>query len=141
MPNLSEPQLIAQFELPVYFVQEFKTKKSKAWLCSMNWYRNAHWSLQDKVKVHYDDLVKKILNDALLPESLLSYEVRYTYFYKNINSDTPNVCSLMSKFVNDTLQDMGVIVNDNVQHLKEERFLTGSMSKSNPRCLVQLYKR
>lgn len=136
-----EPQLVVEFELPVYFVQEFKTKKNKTWLCGMNWFRNAHWSLQDKVKVHYHKLISEILQNNQSLEPLLSYEIRYTYFYKNINSDTPNVCSMMSKFVNDSLQDLNFIVNDNVQHLKEERFITGSMSKINPRCLVQLYKR
>jgi len=31
--------IIAEFDLPIYFEQKFKTKKSKTHFVGMNWYR------------------------------------------------------------------------------------------------------
>lgn len=131
---------IAEFDLPVYFIQEFKRKPSKTHFVGMNWYRNAHFSMQSIIKEHYHKLIAKLLEPHEVPTQcpLLSYKMSYTYFYKNLQTDMPNVCSIASKFANDALQELGYVIDDNVQHLCEEHFYVGGRDSSNPRIHVVL---
>ena len=52
--------------LPIYFTQEFKTKDPKTFMVGMNFYRNAHHHLQNKVKVHYHSIVAEQLTNSSL---------------------------------------------------------------------------
>ena len=130
--------IIAEFDLPVYFIQEFKRKAPKTHFVGMNWFRNAHFAIQNSVKSHYHSLIKPLIQDIVPSEPLLSYSVSYTYHYKNPNSDLSNVCSLASKFVNDAFQELGFVLDDNVKHLKSEHFYTGQRNLSNPHISVVL---
>lgn len=129
-----------EFDLPVYFVQVFKKKENKTHLVGMNWYRNAHFSIQNQVKQHYHDLIKDLIGHQVPLEPLMSYQVSYTYYYKNIVSDLSNVASLASKFANDSFQELGFVVDDNVQHLQKEIFIVGGRDTLNPRISVRLEK-
>lgn len=132
--------IIAEFDLPVYFIQEFKRKPPKTHFVGMNWYRNAHFSMQTTIKDHYHKLIASLLEPLVLPAQcpLMSYKMSYTYFYKNVTSDMPNVCSIASKFANDALQELGYVIDDNVQHLCEEHHYVGGRDSSNPRIHVVL---
>ena len=130
--------MTVEFDIPVYFVQVFKRKENKTWLCGMNWYRDSHFAVQNLVKQHYNELIKEILIDKVPLEPLLSYELEYTYYYKNIKSDLGNVCALASKFVNDSLQELGFIIEDNVQYLQRETSVVGGRDSINQRIHVVL---
>ena len=47
--------------LPIYWTKEFKTKKDKTTLVGMNWYRNAYFIDQNKMKKHFHSLIKKTI--------------------------------------------------------------------------------
>ena len=132
--------IIAEFDLPVYFVQEFKRKASKTHFVGMNWYKSAHFAIQNSVKKHYHELITKLLEPQAMPDicPMMSYQMTYTYYYKNVNSDLANVCSLASKFANDALQELGYVVDDNVKHLQAEHFYVGGRDSTNPRIHVVL---
>jgi len=132
--------IIAEFDIPVYFVQEFKRKENKTWLVGLNWFRNAHFAVQNSVKQHYHKLISDLLEPHVICSScpLMSYKVSYTYFYKNVNSDMPNVIAFSSKVANDAFQELGYVINDNVQHLQAEHFYVGGRDSTNPRVHVVL---
>jgi hypothetical protein len=132
--------VIVEFNIPVYFIQEFKRKQPKTHFVGMNWYRNAHFSVQSLLKSHYHNLIAKLLEPQPMPTQcpLLGYKMSYTYYYKNIQSDLGNVCALASKISNDALQELGYVVDDNVQHLQEEHYYVGGRDSSNPRVHVVL---
>jgi len=130
--------MLIEFNMPVYFIQVFKQKKDKKHFVGMNWYRNAHFSIQNLVKTHYHQLVKNLIADKIPLEPLLSYKVTYIYYYKNRLTDLSNVCSLTSKFVNDAFQELGFVIDDNVQYLKQETFIVGGLDSINPRVEVKL---
>jgi len=121
--------------LPVYYTQEFKTKKSKTFLVGMNWYRNAFFHAQNTVKQHYHSL---ITNQLPSDKTYSEYQVTYTYYYKSKVSDLMNVVSLQSKFLNDALQSAGIVINDNVQYCKREIAVVGSQDKLNPRTEITI---
>jgi hypothetical protein len=130
--------MVIEFEVPVYFTQTFKKKSDKIHFVGMNFYRNAHFTIQNSVKKHYNNLVQELIGHLAPEEPMLSYKVSYKYYYKNRSTDLSNVCSLISKFVNDSFQELGFVVDDNVQHLREETFSVGGLDTTNPRVVVRL---
>ena len=132
--------IVAEFDIPVYFIQEFKRKPNKTWIAGLNWYRNSHFAIQNSVKQHYHELIAKLLEPQIVPPicPLLSYKVSYIYYYKNLQSDMPNLLAFSSKVCNDIFQELGYVVNDNVQHLIEEHYYVGGRDSNNPRAHVVL---
>lgn len=122
--------------VPVYYTQEFKTKPDKTFLVGNNWYRNAYHHQQNSVKKHFSDIVKGQLTTAE-PVST-QYKVTYTLFYKSSVCDLGNVCSMSSKFFLDAIQDLGLVINDNVQYCVKEEYLVGGLDKINPRVEITL---
>lgn len=126
-----------KLELPIYYTQKFKTKKGKTFLVGMNWYRNAHYFIQNEVKKHYHDLVVLALSD-FKGDSLVSYRVKYKLYYKNPSSDLMNVVSLTDKFFNDAIQELGLVKNDNVKFYKKCFIEVVGQDRENPRVEIEL---
>jgi Holliday junction resolvase RusA-like endonuclease len=107
-------------------------------LVSLNWYRNAHYHVQNAVKKYFHELIEKQLDcNISIPGE---YQITYTYFYKNSSSDMTNVTPMCSKWINDALQALGVVINDNVQYLVKEVHLVAGVDKENPRCEIIIEK-
>lgn len=135
---MDEKYKMIKFTLLVYYVQKFKTKKDKVILMSLNWYRNSHYTISNEVKHYYHNLIRDELKDC--KASLLNekYKVEYIYYYKNKNSDMANVCSLIDKFTQDSLQELNIVSNDNVRYCQEVVFKVGGMDKLNPRVEISI---
>lgn len=125
-----------KISIPVYYTNTYKTKEDKTFLVSLNWYRNAYYHEQNKVKQHYANLLTPVLMN--LPTIKGAYEIEYTYYYKNSTSDLPNVTPMCSKWVNDVLQDLGKVTNDNVKYLTKEIHQVGGKDALNPRCEITI---
>jgi hypothetical protein len=123
--------------IPVYFTNVYKTKPSKTFLVSLNWYRNAFYHEQNKVKKYFHDLIEDQLvgNTTVIPDK---YKVSYSYYYKNSASDLANVTPMCSKWVNDVLQDLNIVQNDNVKFLVEETHKAIAQDRENPRVDIQI---
>jgi hypothetical protein len=124
--------------LPIYYTQEFSKKKPSTILVGDNWFRNAHYYLKNQVKQHYHELVAKELN-GLEARINSEYRVRYKYYYKTSTSDMMNVGSRIDKFLNDALQEIGIVENDNVKFYTFASFEVGGLDKDNPRmeCYIE----
>lgn len=122
--------------IPVYYTKSFKTKKDKTFLVTLNWYRNAYYQEQNLVKKYFSDIIKEQLSDAQPINN--TYSVSYEYYYKNPISDMPNVTAMCSKWVNDTLQELNLVPNDNVQYLVQENHRVREQDKNNPRCIIRI---
>ena len=59
--------------------------------------------------------------------------VSYMLYPSNSNCDLMNVVSVIDKFLNDALQDSGVIVNDNIKFYKHMIATVKEADKENPR--------
>ena len=122
-----------KLELPVYW----QTSKNKLSLMSLNWYRNENGFIKNRVKQEYHDLIRlKLLKNR---EKISGkYQVRYRYFYKNSGSDLENVASVIGKFLNDALKELGIIVDDSVKYLVNSQLIVDSCDKQNPRMEIEV---
>lgn len=109
-------------------------------LVNMNWYRNAHYLEQNNIKKIYFNLIQEQFRDKTINRMLvdIKYEVHYKLFYKSSVCDMPNITSMMSKFVNDAIQELGLVKNDNVKYLVREVHEVGGEDKENPRCEITI---
>ena len=122
-----------KLELPVYW----QTRKNKITLMSLNWYRNENEHVKNKIKHEYHDLIRlKLLGNKEKIKG--KYQARYRYFYKNSASDLENVASVIGKFLNDALKELGIIVDDSVKYLVNSQLTVDSCDKKNPRIEIEV---
>lgn len=122
-------------ELPIYWTQHFKTKKDKTTLVGMNWYRNAHFHAQNKMKQDFHELVRKQIGAQKLQNK---FKLALGIYFKNASCDGANIAALMEKVTLDALQEDGVIINDNVQYHKGSSWEVLGQDKENPRCVITI---
>ena len=125
-----------KLELPIYHTFQRKTKKDTKILVGMNWYRNAHFRNSNQIKKFYHELIfLKVLKSQRIKGS---YQVEYLLYPSNANCDLMNVVSVIDKFLNDALQDCGVVVNDNIKFYKSMTAGVKEIDKYNPRIEIKI---
>jgi len=117
--------------VPIYYTIVKKRKPSKVILVNMNWYRNAHYMLSNKVKLFYHELIKKQYNG----EKFTCAVPKYMIYSKRNGTDGANIRSIIEKFVLDGLVEVGAIKDDTIEYINEdssEYFI----DKENPRAEI-----
>jgi len=95
---------------PIYYTQEFKTKKPKTFLLGLNWYRNSKFT---KIRIIYK-----------------------VYAGRN-GTDGHNIRAVMEKFICDGLVECGALPDDSIEYLRgDESYYF--ISKENPRIEVEI---
>jgi hypothetical protein len=127
-----------RLRLPIYW----ECKGKKPVLVGMNWYRNAHYYLQNKVKKHYHELVRELLKfqEIYIFDRHLTFNrcrVSYVLWYKNPASDMMNVVACLDKFILDALQKLGNLDNDAVKNYDMMEARVGGRDRLNPRLEVE----
>lgn len=121
--------------LPIYWTQHFKRKKDKTTLVGLNFYRNAPYFIQNKMKQDFHELV---LNQVqALEKPIESYTLHTDLYYKNPSCDGRNVVPMIEKFVLDALQGP-VTSNDNVKCDLGGSWEVVEQDKENPRVEITL---
>ena len=120
--------------LPIYT----NTSKKKKVLVSLNWYRNAHYGIKDKVKKQYHEIVYEQLRGARKPFDK-RIGVKYQLWYKRGDCDLMNVVSVLDKFLLDALVQAGMIKDDNVNKYISCHAEVGGKDSKNPRlvCIIE----
>jgi hypothetical protein len=122
-------------ELPIYWTEFRKTKKDRTVLVGMNFYRNAHYFTQNKLKKHFHELVaQQLVGDKIEGR----FQLKLSLYYKSPICDGANIAALIEKFTLDALQEHKVIVNDNVKFHKSSSWEVVCQDKANPRCIVSV---
>lgn len=124
-------------ELPIYWTQHFKTKDDKTVLVGMNWYRNAHYHNQNKMKKDFHELVTKQLGEETIDNT---FTLTLSLYYKNSSCDGANIAALIEKFTLDALQENKTVVNDNVKYHLGTTWSVIAQDKDNPRCEISITK-
>ena len=118
-----------------------RLNKNKSTFQSMNLnqFRNNHHHLNNKMKRQFDGIFRNLCGaiDDECPQPPL--ELTYTIFRKDKRrSDLGNICSIIDKFVSDSLVHCGFISDDNTDIIKSIRFIDGGIDKDNPRCRLEI---
>ena len=129
--------MIYRLTLPYYYTIERKTKKNKTVMVGMNYYRNAHYQILNNIKKHYHKLVTSRL-EAFEGDRLGKYRIKYKMYYKRNNQDLMNVVSIIDKFVQDSLQEFGLVENDNVCNCVRIVAEAIEQDKINPRIEIEI---
>ena len=118
--------------LPIYW----DSGKKKV-LVGMNWYRNAHFILQNKCKTDYHEEVWAQLRSVGISSMStceeVSVSVGYELWYKMVTCDMMNIVSCLDKFLLDALKGYGLIVDDNVLYYRAMVARVAGMDKEKPR--------
>lgn len=122
--------------LPIYYIQEFKTKANKTHLVGMNLYRNAHHFLQNAMKKHFQELVLEQLPPV--ERQLKQFTVNYKIYYKSPVCDGSNIVALIEKFYLDAIKTHGLISDDNVNYHVGSTWSVAGKDTINPRVEVTI---
>ena len=122
--------------LPIYYVQEFKTKSNKTSLVGMNLYRNAHHFLQNDMKKYFQSLVIEQL--PAVAEVIQQFTVTYKLYYKSPVCDGSNIIALIEKFYLDAIKTHGLISDDNVNYHVGSTWVVLGQDKLNPRVEIAI---
>ena len=122
--------------LPIYYIQEFKTKANKTHLVGMNLYRNAHHFLQNAMKKYFQELVLEQLPPV--EQQLKQFTVDYKVYYKSPVCDGSNIVALIEKFYLDAIKTHGLISDDNVNYHLGSTWSVAGQDKENPRIEIAI---
>ena len=120
--------------IPVYYTYEKKDKPTTM-LVGLNQVYSMHYMHRAKMVRYFHELLSHKIKASKIKGQV---KTQYTYFYKNSQSDAPNVVSAIDKMFMDALQSCGVIDDDNVLNYIGSSWKVGGQDKENPRLEVKL---
>jgi hypothetical protein len=100
----------------------------------MNFYRNAHYHIKNKLKKDIEELALNQLKSY--SPITAQYTVEYTLYYKSKVCDGSNIIALVEKFFLDALQAANLVTEDNVQYHVGSSWTVVGLDKGNPRCEI-----
>lgn len=106
-------------------------KKAQNILLGMNWYRNAHFIVQNEGKAYVANFAKKQF--PFRDTRWETFSVDYELWYKNVVSDPLNIIACIDKFMVDALVDSRIVVKDTVKNYLSGEWKIGGQDRSNPR--------
>ena len=121
-------------KLPLEVFIPRKTREDKKIIMNLNIYRNTHYMTLNAAKVEMKEHVRLAIGNAGDADISPPYLFTYTVFPATGRKfDLGNVCSIIQKFTDDALIDIGVIKDDNYKVVNEVRYRFGGIDKTDPR--------
>lgn len=118
--------------LPFSVVLPRKTKDDKIFNLNLNIYRNTHHMTLNQAKILWKEIVRASVDRSLVTGP--PYMFTYTAFpATNRKFDLGNVLSIVQKFTDDALIEMGIINDDSYKIIPIVKYLFGCVDKENPR--------
>lgn len=126
---------VVTLTLPTYYTQTFAKKKSKTSLIGLNWYRNVHFLMNNKVKHYYHEIVKDQIGDMKFDTIRLQYRV----YISRAGTDGHNIRSVIEKYTLDGLVECGAIIDDSTpKYVIEDLGTKYFMDSDNPRMEIDI---
>ena len=115
-----------------------QTKPTKKIWLTMNNYRNWHYQTANNAKIKFKESVAlQIKSLPNLTQSWGQIELKYIMFEPDRRSrDLMNYVSVIDKFFQDALVEMGKLEDDNLSFVPSISSTVGSIDKTNPRMEV-----
>ncbi len=116
---------IHSLELP-YFITLGKKRHS----CNLNQYRQAHYRVTNALKKEFKEIITDDVLDLPVMEQV---KIHYIIHYENKRLfDIDNIMSVISKYAQDALVELGRLPDDNYQHIIQITGTVGVINKENP---------
>jgi len=123
--------------LPLEVMIPRKTREDKKIILNLNIYRNAHHFTLNAAKKEMLEHVRQSLPGGNIQAP--PFRFTYTIFPSSGRAfDLGNVCSIVQKFTDDSLIELGVIKDDNMKIVKEVVYRFGGVDKENPRAELDI---
>jgi hypothetical protein len=122
--------------LPIYWTKEFARKDPITVLTGMSWYRNAHYTDQNRWKQEFADKVNEQIPLNTVIEG--RYTLSILLYYKNPQCDGSNIVPLIEKVLLDALQNQKVVRQDSVKFHIGSTWMIAGQDKLNPRCEITI---
>lgn len=120
--------------LPTHLVMGKRNPKKVP--LNLNHYRNAHPATLNNMKIMFKDYVRTELSTYKFTKPV---KITYVLFIGSlVKVDISNVLSIVDKYFQDALVELGAIENDNWEFVKEVSFKFGGLDRSNPRVEAQV---
>lgn len=127
--------------LPLTVTLLRKKKPNKVWILNLNSYRNTHFQILNNAKVAYKENLRCAFFEGdrrtpgmNLDDLIPPYHFTYTiYSGSNRKFDLANVLSIVQKFTDDALIELGIITDDSFKVIPEITYRFGGVDKGNPR--------
>ena len=115
--------------LPIYYA----TQKEGKILVGLNKYERLHYMPRNEMKQYFYMLVR-----SQLPKNKIkgAFTAHYNIYYKNVNSDAPNIVAIIEKLVIDALQLYKRLEKDSMKYYVGASWRVIKQDKTNPRCEV-----
>lgn len=127
------------FDVPLIVEIPRKTKENRTFALNLNIYRNTHHMILNKAKILYREKIADIVRDLLFPDP--PYQFCYTIFPASKRAfDLGNVGSIIQKFTDDSLIELGIIPDDNFKIISEVLYRFGGVDKDNPHAELKITK-
>jgi Holliday junction resolvase RusA-like endonuclease len=125
--------------LPLEVMIPRKTCEDKRVILNLNIYRNAHHMTLNQAKM---EMAKHVSIAAAENEEEMPsppFVFTYTVFPSTGRKfDLGNVCSIIQKFTDDALIEIGAIKDDNYKVVQEIVYKFGAVDKENPRAELEI---
>lgn len=116
---------------------EAGVRKKKTFYLNLNQYKQWHFQESNQLKKLFKIAVAKDIRQLTPLKG--SCKIEYKIFYPtNRKFDLDNIGSIVCKFTQDALVELGFLVEDNITIIKEVTFKFGGVDKENPRCEVTI---
>lgn len=124
--------------LPLFVWNRRKTKPDKKVYLNKNIERNLHYIVLNKFKQDYKEIVREELynnRDLGWKEMNAPFRCTYTLYPATKRKvDIVNPLSIVCKFAEDALTELGLWEDDNMKNIPEVNMRWGSVDKDDPRC-------
>jgi len=99
---------------------------------NLNWYRNCHHQVSNKVKIKFKDAIAPQFDG--LPAIQTKIAIKFVYYAARNNSpDLDNFTSVSKKFFQDAMVELGLLEDDNINHIVSTSEYYGGIDRANPR--------
>lgn len=118
-----------EIQLPIYL--EVGKRKPKKLPLNLNHYRNAHFQVLNQMKIAFKEAISSNLKYPKIQQPI---QITYVLHLPTKRlTDISNVCTIVDKYFQDALVELGLLEDDNYNHIKKVVFEFGSIDKDNPR--------
>lgn len=116
---------IHSLELP-YFIKLGKKRHS----CNLNQYRQAHYRTTNALKKEFKEIITDDVLDLPVMERV---KIHYIIHYENKRLfDIDNIVSVISKYAQDALVELGRLPDDNFKHIVQITGTVGTIDREHP---------